>query len=115
MDSIEKLNYQDVGIDLLESKRISLKDEFINRILSIKEKEEFNAKTNVQDKKRYLCTIWTCKEAIFKLNLSKLNSYQKISILHDSDGKPFCLENKKIKLSVSHEKKYTIAIALLVK
>ncbi len=106
--------YQDVGIDIVKANRISIKDNFVKKILSKKELEEFNLLTDDNAKQRFLVSSWSSKEAIFKLNIKQLNSYSKISILHDENGKPYCLENEEIKLSISHEKKYTIAIALLV-
>ncbi len=115
MDKLNLINIKDVGIEILKTSRIKLNNAFIDKILSDKEKVEFNQKKNNASKKQYLATIWTCKEAIFKLNLLALNGYQKISILHDSNGKAYCFENQNIMLSVSHEKRYTIAIAFLNK
>ncbi len=115
MDKFNLIDVDDLGIDLLKTSRIKLNDSFINRVLTPKEKEELSTKSNNNSKKQYIATVWSCKEAIFKLNLDGYSSYQNISILHDNKGKPYCDENKKIMLSISHEKKYTIAIAFLKK
>ncbi len=115
MDSFNIKDFQDVGIDLLKTSRIKLNDAFIKKILSTKELEEFNSKTTKQAKIQYLATVWSTKEAIFKLNISNLNTYSKISILHTKEGKPYCDENPDIMISISHEKEYTIAVAFLKK
>ena len=108
------INFKDIGIDIVKINRFKIKSNLYKKILSEKEMTYFSSLDNKSKKMRYLSSIWAIKEAIIKLNIFKPFSFQNISILYDENGKPFCLNNKNIKLSVSHEKKYTIAVAILV-
>lgn len=102
----------DIGIDILDRKRIKLSNNLVNRVLSKEELELFLKINNKKNKKRFFATIWTSKEAIFKTGVSNF-SYKNFTILHNKLGKPYCKENDKIILSVSHEKRHTICIAIL--
>ena len=122
-----------IGVDIVENSRInkSLKNNvFIKRIFSdleiLKGKE-------IKDKKSYYSKRFAAKEAFaksigtgFRYNLN----FKDISIINDKEGKPLFLITEKIKriikkkfktssydlfLSMSDEKKYSIAYVILQK
>jgi len=122
-----------VGIDIVDNLRISKslkKNLFINRVFSI---TEISLAKKIKDKKSYYSKRFAAKEAFaksigtgFRYNLS----LKDISIINDKLGKPSFLITKKIKriikkqfkissfdffLSISDEKKYSIAYVILQK
>ena len=122
-----------IGVDIVENSRIakSLKNNlFIMRIFS--NSEILNAK-KLKDKKNYYSKRFAAKEAFvksigtgFRNNLN----FKDISIINDKMGKPSFIINEKIKkiikkkfkvssfnffLSISDEKKYSIAYVILQK
>ena len=122
-----------IGVDIVENSRItkSLKNNlFIKRIFS--NLEILNAK-KIKDKKRYYAKRFAAKEALaksigtgFRSNLN----FKDISIINDKLGKPSFKINEKIKriikkqfkitnfnffLSISDEKKYSVAYVILQK
>ena len=122
-----------IGIDIVENSRItkSLKNElFIKRIFS--NSEILNAK-KLKDKKNYYSKRFAAKEAFvksigtgFRNNLN----FKDISIVNDIMGKPSFVISDKVKkiikekfkvssfnffLSISDEKKYSIAYVILQK
>ena len=122
-----------IGVDIVENSRISksLKNIlFIERIFS--NKEIFIAK-KFKDKNNYYSKRFAAKEAFVKSIgtgfRDKLN-FKDISIINDKQGKPSFIINEKIKkivkkqfktssfnffLSISDEKKYSIAYVILQK
>ena len=53
------------------------------------------------------------KEAIMKSLPNTPNlTFQDIEILNDKFGEPICTTHPNIKLSISHEQEYTIAVAI---
>lgn len=100
-----------IGCDIVENKRLkNKKEDFINYILTTKEQKEYKEKGL-----QYLTGRFAAKEAIMKClkNTKELN-YLDIEILNNKDGEPIT-NIKNIKLSISHEKNYTIAVALKIK
>ena len=122
-----------IGVDIVENSRIGklLKNKlFIKRIFS---NSEILIANKIRDKKGYYSKRFAAKEAFaksigtgFRDNLN----YNDISIVNDKLGKPFFIINKKIKkivkkqfkitlfnffLSISDEKKYSIAYVILQK
>ena len=122
-----------VGIDIVESFRVekSLKNKkFVTRIFSNKEISLSKKYTN---KISYFSKRFAAKEAFVKSIgtgfRNKIN-FKDISVVNDTLGKPFFIINKKIKnvifkkfntnnyeflLSISDEKKYSIAITIFQK
>lgn len=100
-----------VGCDIVENKRLkNKKQSFINYVLTNKEQEEYQKKGLP-----YLTGRFAAKEAIMKClkNTKELN-YLDIEILNNEDEQPITnIEN--IIISISHEKNYTIAVALKIK
>ena len=122
-----------IGVDIVENSRIanSLKNNlFIKRIFS--DSEILIAKT-IKDKKSYYSKRFAAKEAFAKsIGIGFRNdlSFKDISIVNDKLGKPSFIINEKIKkivkkqfnttsfnffLSISDEKKYSIAYVVLQK
>ena len=122
-----------VGVDIVENSRItnSLKNKlFIKRIFT---NSEILIANKIKDKKSYYAKRFAAKEAFtksigtgFRNNLN----FNDISIVNDKLGKPSFTINEKIKkivkkkfkttsfnffLSISDEKKYSIAYVILQK
>ena len=122
-----------IGVDIVENSRISklLKNKlFIKRIFS---NSEILIGNKIRDKKGYYSKRFAAKEAFaksigtgFRDNLN----YNDISIVSDKLGKPSFVINEKIKkivkkqfkitlfnffLSISDEKKYSVAYVILQK
>ena len=121
------------GVDIVENSRIKesiLNNSFLNRVFT---KEEILISKNMKNKTSYFAKRFAAKEAFVKslgtgfrygLNLKD------ISIINDKLGKPSFFINKKIKnlikkrfkinsfnffLSISDEKKYSIAFVVFQK
>lgn len=98
-----------IGIDIVENERLDNKSQdFIDLVLTQNEKVEYEKRG-----KTYLYGRFTAKEAIMKVlpNTKKLN-FLDIEILTDTDGSPKVVSHDNIKVSISHEKNYTISVAL---
>lgn len=107
-----------IGIDIVENHRIeeSLSDYLLNFVLSKEELEIYNSKKNKTKKIEFLCGRFAAKEAIIKcLSGVELPFRNELVILNDENGKPFInYKNYNILISISHEKKYSVAIAQLI-
>lgn len=107
-----------IGIDIVEIDRINkaLSDTFVSKVLSKEEIITFNKYKNKR-KIEYLAGRWACKEAIIKC----LSDYEAplmtdLNITNNENGKPeIKYKNYDIKLSISHEEHYAVAIAYLNK
>ena len=122
-----------IGVDIVENSRItkSLKNKlFIKRIFC---NSEILIANKIKDKNSYYSKRFAAKEAFaksigtgFRYNLN----FKDISIINDKEGKPLFLITEKIKkiikkkfktssynffLSMSDEKKYSIAYVILQK
>lgn len=99
-----------IGCDIVENKRLVDKsDLFIDKILTSKEKELYQTRNKVE----FLSGRFAAKEAIMKCLPDIENySFTDIEILNDEKGKPYCNIKGIEDISISHEKEYTIAVAL---
>ncbi len=111
-----------IGIDIVENNRMINKDEdFIKRILSLKEYSIYISYSNEQRKLEYISSRFAAKEALFKAFKKGNNdlNYKDISILNDTNGAPFIEINdhkvEYLEVSISHEKNYSIAIVMKTK
>ena len=120
-----------IGVDIVENKRIqkSIKNPlFKKKIYSLKELKQSNA---VNNKVAYFSKRFAAKEAFskalgtgFRMNLN----FKDIEVINDKMGKPHYVKNKKITkliqkkyktkkfncfLSISDEKKYSTAFAII--
>ncbi len=98
-----------LGIDIVENDRISVK--IAKRLLTDAEYSEFLNK-NINLQVEYLASRFAAKEAIVKAT-NKKYSINKIEILNDNNGRPYCTNIDNITLSISHEKNYSVAVAIL--
>ena len=122
-----------IGVDIVENSRItkSLKNKlFIKRIFS---NSEILIANKIKDKKNYYSKRFAAKEAFVKsIGTGFRNdlNFKDISIVNDKMGKPSFIISEKIKkiikkefkvssfnffLSISDEKKYSIAYVILQK
>ncbi len=118
---------ESIGIDLVETNRIReiLKKygtRFAGRILG---KEELEAYGQRGDKVNFLAGRFAAKEAVIKSLgrfLKKRPAYNKIEIVNDETGNPCLsfsgpageiLRHKKCLISISHEKHYATAVAII--
>lgn len=96
-----------LGCDIVKVSRFKNNlSKLANKILSESELVEFNKATN---KLQYIAGRWAAKEAIFKATGNR-----RMTILNSATGSPYVVNNPNIKISISHEKEYAIAVALLV-
>ena len=104
-----------VGIDIIENKRININDNnFINCVLTNKEIEILNKK-NGHKKIEFLCGRFTAKEAIIKALYNENPHMKEIEILNKKNGAPFAIfKDYNILLSISHETNYTVSIAIVL-
>ena len=100
-----------IGCDIVENKRLKNKDiNFINYVLTKEEQKEYKKRGLL-----YLCGRFAAKEAIMKSmpNTKNLN-FLDFEILTLEDGSPYLKDYDNIKISISHEKEYTFAVAILI-
>lgn len=99
-----------IGCDIVENKRLQNKDQrFIDLVLTKKEQIEYKKRGFL-----YLCGRFAVKEAIMKaLPNTKTYHFLDFEILTNEDGQSYCTNLENMKISISHEKKYTIAIAIV--
>ena len=120
-----------IGVDIIENKRIkeAIKNKsFINRVYSVREQRQSNL---IKNKVAFFSKRFAAKEAFAKALGTgfrmKLN-YKDIEVVNDKMGKPNYVTNKKITkmiqnkfkikkyycfLSISDEKKYSTAFAII--
>lgn len=91
-----------IGCDIVKISRLSL--DLSDRILTPYELQEYQERHN---KEHYLAGRWAAKEAIFKA----CGNNQNLSILTDSEGKPYVKEDSSIEISISHDAEYAMAVA----
>lgn len=106
---------QEIGIDIVELDRLVCKpDSFVERVLSPGEIKIYE--TYGEDRKvEFLGGRFAAKEAIIKcLSEIEIPAMNEIEILDNEKGKPIVnYKNYNLKVSISHEKHYACAIALL--
>lgn len=100
-----------IGCDIVENKRLLDKSQkFLDSVLTKKEKEVYKSRNeNVE----FLAGRFAAKEAIMKcLPNTKELMFTDIEVLDDDQGKPYTNIEGIEDISISHEKEYTIAVAL---
>ncbi len=108
-----------IGIDIIENKRIAKKlknDAFIKKIFSEKELEKYNSIHNKQSKIEFASGRFSAKEAIVKASNKSL-LFHKIEIINSISGMPEVYyeskRKKNIILSISHERKTSVSVAII--
>lgn len=97
-----------IGTDIVEHQRINLN--IAKRILTSAEFARFNS-LNDGLQVEYLASRFAAKEAIVKAT-NREYTVNQIEILNYPSGKPYCSNIDNIELSISHEKKYSVAFAI---
>ena len=112
-----------VGVDIVENERMN--EKLVDRILG---EDELKRLPSVKEKKiEYLSSRFAAKEAFFKAIGTGLNgfSFKDVQVMNDPDGKPYLsfsdgMSNflrmrkvRKVHLSISHERKYSVAIVII--
>lgn len=103
-----------IGIDIVENKRINLREHFLNKVLTNNELEKYNQLSSKQAKIEFVAGRWAVKEAIIKtLSNNEKIPMSSLDIGYD-DQTPVILnkEFKNILISISHEKKYSVGMAV---
>jgi holo-[acyl-carrier protein] synthase len=97
-----------IGCDIVKISRFTKNlEKWKNRILTLDEQLEFEKRKN---KLSYIAGRWAAKEAIYKINKEWLS----LSILNDPTGQTYVKGRPEIKISISHEDKYCIAVAMII-
>jgi len=119
-----------IGSDIVEIDRIKDINKLAQRILSESEEVIFRDLGTAIEKQNFLAKQWAGKEAIakaFGTGFTSPISIREISLLRDSNGKPYFKPSKKLiktmddlgisksHVSLADEKNYAIAFAVLEK
>lgn len=102
-----------IGIDIVENKRINLRTNFLNKVLTTNELKKYNEFSSKQAKIEFVAGRWAVKEAIIKTLSNNKVSMNSLDIGYDNQT-PIILndEFKNILISISHEKKYSVGMAV---
>ena len=121
------------GVDIVENIRINKAIKNISFVQRVFSKKEIELSKKYRDKTNYLAKRFAAKEAFYKtLGTGLRNNYKfkDITVKNDKYGKPSIVINEKLKkmiykqfklkkfklhLSLSDEKKYSIAFVILSK
>jgi len=104
-----------VGIDITYNERFK-KRKTVGKFLTVKELEIYDNQTN-RNKKQFAAGRFAVKEALYKATNWKLN-FKEVEVLNNNSGEPYILIkgelDKRIAISISHEKRITVAVAILI-
>ena len=107
-----------IGIDIISITRIrklynKYGIKFLKKILTEKEIDMINKIISDRRKIEKFSGIFAAKEAVIKCFNGNI-FFKDITIAYNEFGKPYAMvKDKKILISISHEKDYSIAIAFL--
>ncbi|GGA92700.1 holo-ACP synthase [Ornithinibacillus halotolerans] len=111
-----------IGIDIVELERIKQSMEnrrFIERILTLNEREKFDLLQSERRRMEYVAGRFAAKEAFSKAmgtGIGKL-SFQDIEVMNDDNGAPTInltfAEDMNIFVSISHSKEYAVAQVII--
>ena len=104
-----------IGIDILEIKRMPINNSFIKRFFTKAEiTKNINKDSNNNfQKQKYFASLWTLKEAIYKALPQEKISFNKINIVKNQFGQPTVkIKNYEISLSLSHNESTVVAVAI---
>ena len=103
-----------VGIDTVEIKRIEAllknKEQFLCRVFSIKEQQEFDKRNN---KPQHIAAAFSAKEAFSKVLGTGVSGFNlnEVSLLHKENGKPY-LEFSGKALKIVKESKLAFDVSI---
>ncbi len=101
-----------IGPDLVYLPQIQNDSSFSRYILTEDEKKEYQARRTDRKKTEYLGGRFAAKEAIFKATQDI--HYLSYSILNDEKGRPYVKDHPEIMISLSHDRDYAIAFAVIL-
>ena len=107
-----------VGIDIVAIDRIKniykkFGYKFLHKIFTERELEEFKGIENFNRKIEKISGRFAAKEAVMKTD-ENLTEFKKIEILSSSKGIPIVANLNGYEISISHEKEYAVAVAVLM-
>jgi len=108
------VNIEGIGVDIVSIKRIEemiekYGERFLNRIFT---KREINYALRNKNSIENFAGRFAAKEAVIKATKRNL-SMKEIEILNGKNGEPFVAGKENILISISHEKKYAVAVAFV--
>ena len=102
----------ELGVDIIRVKRFqALKKGDFGHWKHVFTKKEWNYAVKKAGAAEHLAGIFAAKEAALKASGVRNKALIFFEILHTGSGKPF-FKNKRLKLSISHEGVYAIAIVV---
>jgi holo-[acyl-carrier protein] synthase len=102
-----------IGCDIVAIERFRKDGEKLAQRILTSDEAELYAKLSETRKPEWLAGRFAAKEAIAKA-LGQDKVITKISVLSTDEGKPICvIEGYSILVSISHEKEYAIAYAIV--
>ena len=103
-----------IGTDILQKSRIeNIYEKLAKKILG---REELGIYERKKDKISYIAKRFCAKEAIAKAlgtGIGKEYGFKDLQILNDEKGKPYVFGRDDILISISDEKEYIVAFAIL--
>lgn len=118
-----KVVVMQVGTDILSLRRLKsvfdrFKGKFAHKILSESELNVYNSIQNERRRLEYLGGRFCGKEAIFKAYETENLTWKQVSIMRNDRNKPIVLingiEQKNMKISISHEEEFATATAIFI-
>lgn len=100
-----------IGVDIVDLRKIELKDSFVKYVLTNEELNEFLLLNNDKRKKEYLGGRFAVKEAIFKATQDI--HYLNYSCLNKDNGQPYILNHNDIEVSISHDGDYVVGFVMI--
>ena len=105
-----------IGIDIVENERVRkvLSDAFLRKVLS-EDERKLCEDYPLEKKVRFVAGRFAIKEAIIKaLSDYELPEFKDLNIVNDTKGKPeIRYKDYKLAVSISHERNYSVGMALL--
>ncbi len=108
-----------LGIDIVEVERIE--ERLAKRILGETEMQIYEQIVNPEARRRFLAGRFAAKEALAKALATRDFDFKKAEFLRLEDGAPVPSEktielakNREVKVSISHEKKFAVAVVLIL-
>ncbi|AGY41473.1 Holo-[acyl-carrier protein] synthase [Mesoplasma florum W37] len=105
---------ENIGIDIVENKRVNLRQNFLNKVLTKDELEKLSTLSSKKAKIEFVAGRWAVKESIIKtLKNNEVLPMSKINIGY-LEKTPIILNKglTNILISISHEKKYSVGMAV---
>ncbi len=108
------MEIQGIGIDIVNIGRVrKMIEQYGNRFLKrVFTEREINYAMKNQNSAEHFAGRFAAKEAVIKASRKVLPMIE-IEILNEKNGEPFVEKRRNILISISHEKKYAVAVAIV--